>query len=125
MIYKELLARAKQTGGADIIGVVSSDNTTAVMCGACKPIKKYFDGSRQEAQIIQITAMGPVSAQEALVDRICEIMTRLVNGSWEGIEGVQRPKCTITSKPVATTRTERSWIYMGTVEVKYYTKEVI
>lgn len=124
MIYDKFPERARELAGIDITGVVSENDRTAVMLAGAKVLKKYFDGTKKIQLTLQITAMGDADRQHELINRLGSILTLLVNGRWD-IDGITQPRCRITNFPTPTVRNTRCWIYAASVNIDFYTKEVI
>lgn len=124
MLYDKFPEKAMEIGGIDIAGVVSEMSRTAVMFSGCKVLKKYFDGTKQMSLTLTITGMAGKDDQKELTLKLCGIMERLVNAKWE-IEGAQNIKCRAANFPVPTVKNERYWIYSCSVNITFYTKEVI
>lgn len=124
MIYDKFAERAKELGGIDIIGVVSENDRTAVMLAGAKVLKRYFDGTKKIQLTLQITAMGDIDRQKELVGTLSGILNSLVYGSWD-IEGITQPRCRIAAFPAPTLKNAHCWIYSASVNIDFYTKEVI
>lgn len=124
MIYDKFLEKAVEIGGIDIIGVVSEANTTAVVFSGASVLKNYFGGSKKVQLSLQISGMSGIDEQKPLIDKMCGIFQRLVNGKWE-IEGAQQVKCRIANYPIPVVKNERYWIYKAGINIDFYTKEDI
>lgn len=124
MIYDKFPEKARELADIDIIGVVSENDRTAVMVAGAKVLKKYFDGTKKIQLTLQITAMGDIDKQHDIINRLSSILTLLVNGRWD-IEGITQPRCRITNFPTPTVKNAHCWIYAASVNIDFYTKEVI
>lgn len=124
MLYDKFPEKAAELAGIDIIGVVSEANSTAVMFAGAKKLQKYHDGTKQMSLTLTITGMAGIDSQKELTLKLCGIMDKLVSGKWE-IEGAQNIKCRAANFPVPTVKNERYWIYSCSVNITFYTKEVI
>ena len=80
MIYDKFPDQARELGDIDIVGVVSENDRTAVMIAGAKVLKKYFDGTKKVQLTLQITAMGDIDKQKALIGRLSGILNSLVYG---------------------------------------------
>lgn len=124
MIYDKFPEKARELGDIDIVGVVSENDRTAVMLAGAKVLKKYFDGTKKIQITLQITAMGDIDKQHDIINRLSSILTLLVNGRWD-IDGITQPRCRITNFPTPTVKNAHCWIYAASVNIDFYTKEVI
>lgn len=124
MIYDKFSEKARELGDIDIVGVVSENDRTAVMLAGAKVLKKYFDGTKKIQITLQITAMGDIDKQHDIINRLSSILTLLVNGRWD-IDGITQPRCRITNFPTPTVKNAHCWIYAASVNIDFYTKEVI
>lgn len=124
MIYDKFPEKARELADIDIIGVVSENDRTAVMVAGAKVLKKYFDGTKKIQLTLQITAMGDIDKQHDIINRLSSILTLLVNGRWD-IDGITQPRCRITNFPTPTVKNAHCWIYAASVNIDFYTKEVI
>lgn len=121
-IYTEIAEELRRAGGIDRIGVVTAPGETAIIYAGNKVLKKYFDGTKKQAVIFSVSAMGEVERQKELVEKLCGIGEALA-GAEPVISGISQPKVKINSLPVPTMKNEHYYIYTSSVEITFYMKE--
>lgn len=120
-IYTDIAEELRRLGGIDRIGVVTAPGETAIIYAGNKVLKKYFDGTKKQAVIFSVSAMGEVERQKELVEKLCGIGDVLA-GSEPDIQGISQPTVKINSLPVPTMKNEHYYIYTSSVEITFYMK---
>ena len=120
-IYTDIAEELRKIGGIDRIGVVTAPGETAIIYAGDKVLKKYFDGTKKQAVIFSVSAMGKIERQRELVEKLCGIGD-VLSGSEPVIQGISQPSVKINSLPVPTMKNEHYYIYTSSVEITFYMK---